>query len=152
MSSVNAIANLNSTLQSGTDTTAGSSSASSLSQADFLKLLVTQMESQDPMNPTNSQDLLTQTVQLSTLQSNNTLQTTLSQLQTSQALSEASSMLGRQVTIQTGSSSGTATPITGLVTGVDMSSGSPQVVVNGVSYDLSQVTALSTSTSTSANQ
>jgi flagellar basal-body rod modification protein FlgD len=151
MSSINSIPSVNTVLPSSTDTVSGSS-ASSLSQSDFLKLLVTQMQSQDPMNPTNSQDLLTQTVQLSTLQSNNTLQKTLSALQTNQTLSEASSMLGRQVTIQTTSSSGTTTPITGVVSGVDISSGTPQVVVNGVSYDLSLVTSIATSTSTTANQ
>jgi flagellar basal-body rod modification protein FlgD len=111
-----------------------------LSQADFLKLLVTQMTSQDPLNPTDSQDLLTQTVQLSTLQSNMSLQTALTQLQSSQTLAQASSMLGQQVTLQ-GDSQSTTTQ--GVVTSIDVSSGTPMIVVNGTSYDLSNVISIS---------
>jgi flagellar basal-body rod modification protein FlgD len=65
---VNSTSSINTGLQTSTDTT--STSTQTLTQADFLKLLVAQMTSQDPLNPTSSQDLLTQTVQLSTLQSN----------------------------------------------------------------------------------
>lgn len=121
-----------------------SASPQALSQSDFLKLLVTQMTSQDPLNPTSSQDLLTQTVQLSTLQSNNTLQTSLTQLQNSQNLVQASSMLGRQVTVQ---SSATTTD-QGVVNGVQMNAGIPMILVNGTAYNLGQVLSISTPAST----
>ena len=101
------------------------------------------MTSQDPLNPTSSQDLLTQTVQLSTLQSNTSLQTTLTQLQSNQSLSQASSLLGRQVTLQSGSST-----TQGIVSGVDLSSGIPLIMVGGTAYDLSEVLSISTPTST----
>ena len=110
-------------------------SAQALTQSDFLKLLVAQLTSQDPLNPTSSQDLLTQTAQLSTLQSNTDMQSTLNQLQGSQYLTQATALLGRQVSLQT--DSGTLTQ--GVVTGLDVSSGTAQILVNGVSYDLSQV-------------
>jgi len=134
---VNSTSSINAGLQASTDTTA---TAKTLSQADFLKLLVAQMTSQDPLNPTNSQDLLTQTVQLSTLQSNTTLQSTLTQLGGNQALTQASSLLGRQVTVQTSST----TTAQGVVSGVDLSTGTPEIVVNGTSYNLSQVLSIST--------
>jgi flagellar basal-body rod modification protein FlgD len=111
-----------------------------LSQADFLKLLVAQMTSQDPLNPTTTQDLLTQTVQLSTLQSNNTLQSTLSALQNSQAYSQADSLLGRQVILQVDAKTTTQ----GVVSGIDVSTGTPMLVVNGAEYSLGQVLAIST--------
>ena len=134
---VNSTSSINAGLQASTDTTA---TAKTLSQADFLKLLVAQMTSQDPLNPTNSQDLLTQTVQLSTLQSNTTLQSTLTQLGGNQALTQAGSLLGRQVTVQTSST----TTAQGVVSGVDLSTGTPEIVVNGTSYNLSQVLSIST--------
>lgn len=135
---VNSTSSATSGVQSSTDTT--STSSQTLTQADFLKLLVAQMTSQDPLNPTDSQDLLTQTVQLSTLQSNNSLQSTLSQLGGNQTLAQASTMLGRQVTVQATSS----TTAQGVVTGIDLSSGTPEIVVNGTSYNLSQVLSIST--------
>ena len=139
---VNATTNVSNTTSTATDAT--SSSAQTLSQADFLKLLVAQMTAQDPLNPTSNQDLLTQTAQLSTLQSNATLQTTLTQLQTSQGLTEAGALLGRNVTVQ-------ATPTTtqqGTVSSIDVSSGTPMLVVNGTSYPLSQVLSISSPTAT----
>jgi flagellar basal-body rod modification protein FlgD len=135
---VNSTSSINTGLQTSTDTT--STSTQTLTQADFLKLLVAQMTSQDPLNPTSSQDLLTQTVQLSTLQSNTSLQSTMTQLQGNQTLAEASSLLGRQVTVQADSSN----TAQGVVSGVDLSSGTPQIIVNGTSYSLNQVISIST--------
>jgi len=140
--STNSVSGVNSAAQNPTSAVA-SPSSQTLSQADFLKLLVAQMTSQDPLNPTSSQDLLTQTVQLSTLQSNTSLQTTLTQLQSNQSLTQAGSLLGRQVTLQSGSST-----TQGVVSGVDLSSGTPLIVVNGTAYDLSEVLSISTPTST----
>ncbi len=107
-----------------------------MSQHDFLNLLVTQMTSQDPLNPMTNQDLLGQMVQFSTLQSNTILDTDLGQMQTSQALAEANALIGRQVTLQVDSSGNTTQ---GVVSGIDAGSGQPQIVVNGVSYNLNQV-------------
>jgi flagellar basal-body rod modification protein FlgD len=135
---VNSTSSVTSGLQTASST--ASSPSQTLSQQDFLKLLVAQMTSQDPLNPTSSQDLLTQTVQLSTLQSNTTLQSTMSQLEGSQSLLQAGSLLGRQVSLQVDASHTAG----GIVSGVDMSSGTPKIVVNGTSYDLSQVLSIST--------
>ena len=110
-----------------------------LSQQDFLNLLVTQMTAQDPLNPMTNQDMLTQMVQFSTLQANTNLQSDLTQLQGSQQFLQASALLGRQVNLQVDSSTTTQ----GIVTGLDVSSGAPRIVVNGVSYDLSQVITVS---------
>jgi flagellar basal-body rod modification protein FlgD len=115
-----------------------------LSQQDFLQLLVTQMTSQDPMNPTNSQDLLSQMTQFSTLNANTTMQTQLGQMQTLNEFSEAGSLLGKQVTLQQDASTTTQ----GLVTGVDTSSNVPQIIVNGQSYSLAQVLSVANPSAT----
>lgn len=115
-----------------------------LSQQDFLNLLVAQMTSQDPLNPTNSQDLLTQMTQFSTLNANTTMQGMLGQLQSGQLFSDAGSLLGRQVTLQVDASTTTQ----GTVTGVNTSGSSPLIVVNGQSYDLSQVLSVSNASTT----
>jgi flagellar basal-body rod modification protein FlgD len=135
---VNSTSNVNTILPSGSDTTP--SSGQSLSQADFLKLLVAQMTSQNPLDAMNSQDLLSQTVQLSTLQSNTSLQTALTRLQSTQSLAQAGSLLGRQVTLQATAS----TTAQGVVSSIDVSSGTARIVVNGTPYDLGQVLSIST--------
>jgi flagellar basal-body rod modification protein FlgD len=135
----------------GTSSTSGSSTDNTiplptqmLSQQDFLNLLVAQMTAQDPLNPMSNQDMLGQMVQFSTLNANTSMQSTLGQLQSTQEFSQASDLLGRQVTLQVDSSNTTQ----GVVSGVDTSGSLPQIIVNGQSYDLSQVLSVTNAPST----
>ncbi|WP_042880803.1 flagellar hook assembly protein FlgD [Cupriavidus necator] len=57
----------------------GSASASEL-QENFLKMLVTQMNNQDPLNPMDNSQLTSQLAQISTVSSMQTMNATLSQL------------------------------------------------------------------------
>ncbi len=125
-----------------------SATSQTLSEQDFLNLLVTQMTAQDPLNPMTNQDMLSQMVQFSTLQGNTALQSTLANVQSSQALSDANSLIGRQVNLQTDANGDTAQ---GVVSGVDISSGTPQIVVNGQSYGLNQVLAVTTAPTQTTN-
>jgi flagellar basal-body rod modification protein FlgD len=117
-----------------------------LSQANFLQLLVTQMSSQDPLNPQSDTDFAAQLAQFSALQQSQNMSQDMSVLQ-------ANSMMGEMVTVAP--SDGSA-PVTGQVSGVQISSGTPVVMVNGQTYNLSQVTAIappvSTPTTTSTTQ
>lgn len=117
-----------------------------LSQQDFLNLLVAQMTAQDPLNPTNSQDLLSQMVQFSTLNSNTTMQTDLSQLTNTQQFSIANTLLGKQVTVLSDPTNNTT--IQGIVSGVDTSGSTPQITVNGQSFPLALVLSVSNPSST----
>jgi flagellar basal-body rod modification protein FlgD len=103
-----------------------------LGQADFLKLLVTQMTSQDPLNPQTGTDFVAQMAQFSSLSASQTMEADMSSLQ-------ASNLLGRTVSV-TGSDN---TQISGLVSAVQIQAGTPQIVVNGQAYDMSQITAIS---------
>ncbi len=109
-----------------------------LSQQDFLNLLVTQMTAQDPLKPTDSQDLLSQMTQFSTLNANNQMQTQLANMQLSQEYTAAGSLLGKQVTLQLDSK----TTAQGTVTGIDASGNAPEIIVNGTSYTLDKVTSI----------
>ncbi|HZT22839.1 MAG TPA: flagellar hook capping FlgD N-terminal domain-containing protein [Verrucomicrobiae bacterium] len=116
-----------------------SAASQTLSEQDFLNLLVTQMTSQDPLNPMTNQDMLSQMVQFSTLQSNTAMQSLLAGMQNTQTFAEASSLIGKQVNLLLDSSGATTQ---GVVSAVNLSSGTPQIVVNGQSYNLSQVLAV----------
>ena len=113
-----------------------------MSQQDFLNLLVTQMTAQDPLNPMTNQDMLAQMVQFSTLQANTNLQTNLVAMQIGQEFQAATALIGREVNLQVDASTTTQ----GVVSGVDVSSGLPEIVVNGVSYGLGQVLSVTNPT------
>jgi flagellar basal-body rod modification protein FlgD len=88
----------------GTDTAAAAASTTSTTNADteqrFLKLLVTQLNNQDPLNPMENAELTSQLAQMSTVsgieQLNTTLKGLVSQSDASQVL-QAASLIGYAV-------------------------------------------------------
>src|SRR5580658_5946940 len=103
-----------------------------LNQADFLKLLVTQMSSQDPLNPESDTDFAAQLAQFSSLQETQTMTANLQTIQ-------ATGLIGQTVsaTPSTGGAS-----ISGVVSSVQIASGNPSIMINGQSYSLSQITGV----------
>jgi flagellar basal-body rod modification protein FlgD len=110
----------------------------SLTQANFLQLLVTQMSSQDPLNPQSDTAFAAQLAQFSALQQSQNMSQNMSVLQ-------ANSIIGELVTVAPSNGSG---PVTGQVSSVQIQSGTPTVMINGQSYNLSQVTAIAPPVST----
>jgi flagellar basal-body rod modification protein FlgD len=129
MSAINAI---NATSGLAPSTASQSTNPSqNLDQADFLKLLVTQMTSQDPLSPESDTDMAAQMAQFSSLQASQSTETDIEGLQ-------ANSLIG-----QTVSATSTGSPQTGVVTSVVMQAGSPpEVIVNGQPFTLSQLSAI----------
>lgn len=74
-----------------------------LGQADFLELMMTQIQNQDPLNPMESDDFLSQMAQFGTVNGvnelNNSFSSLANSLQSSQAL-QASTMVGNSVLVQ----------------------------------------------------
>jgi flagellar basal-body rod modification protein FlgD len=124
--------------------TGASAPGHTLTQNDFLKLLVAQMSAQDPLNPQSNTDFAAQMAQFSALQASQATQTDVSSLQASQTVVQANGLIGRQVTLL--AQDGTLP--SGPVSGVQMVSGTPKLVVKGALYDLSQVLSISTPTAT----
>ena len=110
-----------------------------INQDDFLKLLVAQLAAQDPMNPVSNADFASQMAQFSTLQATKTMQTNLAGLESSQAVLQANSLLGR--TVQVRSAQGVAD--TGVVSAVGIQAGRPSIIVNGQPYALSELLSVS---------
>ena len=98
-------------------------------QDRFLKLLVTQLQNQDPMNPMENAELTTQLAQMSTVEGINNLNSSLSSLlegyRSSQTL-QAASLVGRKVL-----AAGDILTLQGAVAGggADLSSAADQVKV-----------------------
>jgi flagellar basal-body rod modification protein FlgD len=116
-----------------------------LNQQDFLQLLVAQMQNQDPLNPQSDTDMAAQMAQFTSLTQSSAMSSSLSMLQ-------ANSLIGSTVTLQVDPQ----TTANGVVQGVILNGGTPQIIVNGSTYDLSQITGVtptvpsSTTTSTPA--
>ncbi|MFO1486965.1 MAG: flagellar hook capping FlgD N-terminal domain-containing protein [Verrucomicrobiota bacterium] len=138
MSTVNRTSS--STTSTATDSTELAPSVGSriLSQDDFLNLLVAQMKSQDPMNPQTDTQMAAQMAQFTSLQQSNTMSANIATMLTQQQILQANSMLGGTVTVQADAK----TTATGVVQAVEMTDGAPKIVVDGKSYDLSQVLML----------
>ena len=88
----------NATTNSSTSSSSSTSSNLSLTPSDFINLMVTQLQNQDPTNPTSSTDLLTQMSEIGQLQSSNTLQTTLASLTLQTQIGSAGNLIGKSVT------------------------------------------------------
>ena len=68
-----------------------------LSTQDFIKMMVTQLQNQDPMDPAKSSDLLAQMSQIGQLQSSSDLQDALKGLVLQNQIGSASSLIGKNV-------------------------------------------------------
>jgi flagellar basal-body rod modification protein FlgD len=93
-----AITPINSTATSSL--TAGSASDVKATKDNFLKLLVTQMKYQDPMNPMDSAQMTSQIAQLNTVEGINQLNATVSNLQASLMASQSmqsASLIGKTI-------------------------------------------------------
>lgn len=90
-------------------------SKKTLGQEDFLKLLSTQFQQQDPMKPMDDSAFIGQMAQFTSLEQSNALVKEVSGLRSDQNLLTANGYLGRNVTVDGAG----GYPVTGLVTSVD---------------------------------
>jgi flagellar basal-body rod modification protein FlgD len=73
--------------------TTSTTGTTAMSQSDFMKLLVTQLQAQDPTNPVDQSQMASQLAQFSTLQATQDLNTTVTGLATSLASSQQASQV-----------------------------------------------------------
>ncbi|MEI6874720.1 MAG: flagellar hook assembly protein FlgD [Spirochaetota bacterium] len=104
-----------------------------LDRDDFLKILITQLQHQDPSAPLEDKEFISQMAQFSSLEQMTNMSQGFSKLSGLLASSEASGFLGKNVQISEGDKS-----ITGLVTEV-IRGDHPLLGVNGQYYEVDQV-------------
>lgn len=137
----------NSNSSSGSSGTSGSSSTGSTSSndpfgsvnlSDFMTLMITQLQNQDPTDPVSNSDLMQQIGDMQTIQSNLQLSSTLTGMSMSDSLTAASVMIGQYIvgTDSTGASA------TGTVDSVSMSDGTATLNVGSQSVPLANVTEI----------
>lgn len=91
-STLNNLANNTSAAQSSK-----SSHKKNLEASDFINMMITQLQNQDPTEPTKSADLLAQMSQIGSLQSSTDLQSSLKKMTLQNSVSNAASMIGKTV-------------------------------------------------------
>jgi flagellar basal-body rod modification protein FlgD len=77
--------------------TVGSKKNFELKTEDFIKMMITQLQNQDPMEPAKNQELLAQMSQIGQLQSATTLQESLQGMVAQNQIGSAAGLIGKSV-------------------------------------------------------
>ena len=137
-----AISPVSTTVASGKHPITGLSMSSSagkqmLGADDFMKLLTTQLTSQDPMNPMKDTEFISQMANFTSLEQMRTLSKSFETFTSDQKMSAAPAFLGRNVTVKDATGD-----VTGLVDSITLKNGKPAIVINGKSYDTNLITGI----------
>lgn len=104
-------------------------SGSELGKDDFLKLLVTQMQYQDPLNPQSDTDFIAQLAQFSSLEQMQNMSSTATN-------SQAFSLVGKEVIVETTNSKEETSQIQGTVDYVSVRNGKAYLSINDNLYSI----------------
>ncbi|MHB8140809.1 MAG: flagellar hook assembly protein FlgD [Vulcanimicrobiaceae bacterium] len=104
-------------------------SNSQLNAADFLTMLTTELQNQDPTKPVDATQSVAQLAQFSALQSQEQLTASFQAFQSNFGVLQTASLIGQQVTCET-TTAGSST-VTGTVASVSVQNGVPYFTMNG---------------------
>jgi flagellar basal-body rod modification protein FlgD len=136
MSAVNGVSSGSSNTLSNSST----NSLGSITQTEFLQLLLTELQNQNPLNPMSDTDFATQLATLTEVDSIDTMSSNFGSLLQVQQLTGPSSLIGLNATY---TPSGSSTPSQGVVSGSSIQSdGTVDLTINGTNVPLSQVNSI----------
>ena len=107
-----------------------------LGKDDFLKLLITQLSNQDPTSPMEDTQFISQMAQFSSLEQMTNMNESFNKMAAMINSSQATSTLGKTVEVDLGD-----TTSHGVVEATSFGA-NPQVMVNGMYYDLNKIKAV----------
>jgi flagellar basal-body rod modification protein FlgD len=107
-------------------TPSGAQAAFGLDFQSLLKIILTQLTYQDPLKPLDNTQFVSQLSQFAQLQQTQSLNDQITSLLSAQAATQATSLLGRTVDVNSANGS---TVVSGIVTAVSFASGTPQITV-----------------------
>lgn len=115
----------------------------SLDMNDFYELLAAQMKYQDADNPLSTSEMVSQMAQTQMIVATQTLIESINQMSQINLISYSSSMLGKEVKVALKGEDGTyAGDKVGVVEGVALYNGIPQIYIDGEPYELAQLMGL----------
>jgi flagellar basal-body rod modification protein FlgD len=136
MASTNSVG---STPSSGSTTNSSDKNTlNSLQTQDFIKMLVAELQNQDPMSPMSNSELLTEVSQIRSIESNDNLNTTLQSVLLGQHVATASSLINQSVS----GLDSDGNRVTGRVDSVSVNGSNATLHVGSSTIDLSNVTSV----------
>ncbi len=128
------------------------SSTSVLGKDDFLKLLITELKYQDPTNPMDNKEFVSQMATFSSLEQMNNLNTGFTNLSTiitdslmpGLMLQQSSNLIGKEVSYLSEDENGNSTLATGVVSGVVMEDGTAYCIIDDLQVPLSSINGIGT--------
>jgi len=112
-------------------------------QMDYMSLLVTQLQNQNPLDPMDNQEMASQLAQFNQLQQLETLNSSFGKMLESVQRSYASSLIGKEVSFEVTQADGTTETATGQVTKVALTNnGEIVLTVGDQAVNLSDVTSI----------
>ena len=120
----------------------GKDTVKAMGKDDFLKLLITELEHQDPTNPMQDREFIAQMAQFSSLEQMLSLNSTVGKFLNNMTFSSSFDLLGKDVTIQTQDKldeNGQLKVINGIVESVAKNGDETVATVNGVNYPVSSI-------------
>lgn len=127
----NEVNNFNKTLNAS-----GRIPSQQLGKDDFLKLLITQLTNQDPTSPMEDTQFISQMAQFSSLEQMTNMNESFNKMAAMINAGQATSTLGKTVDLDIGD-----TTAQGVVEATSFGA-NPQVMVNGMFYDLNKIKAV----------
>ena len=118
--------------------------SSQLGRDQFMRLLVTQMRNQNPLDPIKDAEFIAQLAQFSSLEGIEKLNASFSDMLAMQQLTEGANLIGKTVVFERADS---ATLGRGIVDGVTVQNGAIQLLVGSSLVPLSQVLGMMASES-----
>ena len=137
MSTVSTVDIQNNTTRVQAEQAATRTGSSELGQDAFLQLLITQMKHQDPLNPMNNTEFLSQQAQFTQISELQKLNKTLS---STNEMMQASSLIGKQVDLS--DPNDISKIISGIVSEAKMDSNGASVVIDGTAYPLNTIISI----------
>jgi len=114
----------------------GRKTSNVLGKDDFLKLLITQLQNQDPTSPMENTEFISQMAQFSSLEQMTNMSSSFSKMAAYISSSEATATLGKTVELDIGD-----TNVQGIVEGTTRGE-NPQILVNGMYYSMDKIRAV----------
>ena len=127
----NAVNNYNKTL-----VVEGRKTSNELGKDDFLKLLITQLQNQDPTSPMENTEFISQMAQFSSLEQMTNMSSSFTKMAAFLNSSEAAATLGKTVELEIGDAA-----VQGIVEGATRGE-NPQIIVNGMYYSMDKIKAV----------
>jgi flagellar basal-body rod modification protein FlgD len=136
---VTSLANTTPTTSTGSNSALPVNPSTNMNEQDFLKLLVAQLQYQDPMSPSDNQQFVQEQAQFSMVEGITNLEKTLSAMSSAQQLAQGVDLIGKQVTYVTADGS----TATGVASSISTASGALTVHVGDADVDPSTIVGVS---------